>query len=227
MPQPPDHQRMILSRAAIGLDSTTHALLSLYLILLAFFVLLVSDVRFEPERVHQTVTGIRASFASGNRLYAPIPPAATKDENVRLIERVRRQIPVFLDHSAGVKVTHTQAGVRIDMPFDRLLRRDGRTISAAAGPWLDGLATLIGAGDGQPLALTLMVGGTPPSADAQRWTSAQAERLSLIASDLIGRGGERGQLRLGFAPRAPRDHLILLIEEEETLNPAVARKAAP
>ncbi|RMF12737.1 MAG: hypothetical protein D6757_09295 [Alphaproteobacteria bacterium] len=227
MPQPPDHQRTILSRAAIGLDSTTHALLSLYLILIAFFVLLVSDVRFEPERVQQAVTGIRASFASGDRLLDPISPEATKDQNVRLFERVRRQIPVSLDHTAGVVATNTQTGVRIDMPFDRLLRRDGRAISAAAGPWLDGLATLIGAGDGQPLALTLMVGGTPPSADAQRWARAQAERLSLIASDLIGRGGDRGRLRLGFAPRAPRDHLILLIEEEEALNPAFAREAAP
>ncbi len=215
MPYQPDQHDTILTRAAVGLDSTTHALLSLYLILLAFFVLLVAGVRFEPERTHRAIEGVRRTFSGGIHLFAPIVPRTPTSEEASLLERVRRRLPVLAGASARATDGH---GVLIEVPLDRLLRRDGRSLSPAAAGWLDGLAALVDEDeDAQaPLALFLLAGGAPGTTDARTATRASpAAPAHLVASDLIARGAAATRLRVGFAPSVPQGRLAIVIEAGE------------
>lgn len=179
-------------------------LLSLQLLLLAFFILLTSVSRFETERAHAVIASVQQAFSSlseeaagafgdsGSATYA------LAEVERRLGDLAAAGLPI-----TQVAVEQEPGVVRVELPADLLFRPRESAASPAGGDFLDRLMAVLGglpsghrydlsvrlgSGDGNArdvarsgtLARALLTAGAPPQATAVGLTRQHAGRVAFL-----------------------------------------------
>ncbi|KZD08123.1 flagellar motor protein MotB [Oceanibaculum pacificum] len=180
------------------------ALLSLYLLLLAFFILLHSMSSFETERAQQVVEGVNQSFPSflrtgtvGGDGIAAGGLAVGADSSAKLGALFQQYFALEpVDQAARADV------YRVDLPVATLFPGDGADISPRGMAFFAPFAEILrNPPAGTRLEVELLQGGSIdlPAARAGIQTPAMA-RMSALAQALIAAGLPPDQLSVGFMP---------------------------
>ena len=188
-------------------------LLSLMLILLAFFILLNSLSEFEADKTHAVIESVNRAFngkiESGDRTPAysaslgALPEAEAKMREVgSLFEAI---IP-----SARVKRTRRANAVRVELSAASLFRPAGVKLRPGGEILIQRLAQLLARDPrGSPsYDLEVLLGvGAPPAGGAGPVTpdprSLEVRRAALLAQRLVEEGLPPPMLSIGLLPRQP------------------------
>jgi len=165
------------------------AFLSLYLVLLAFFIVLASVSQPEAGRAVQAIASVRASFPSDLPLGSPTGEAtnlfveaerALPDRVGRLVEADLPIQPPRRDPSTGEIAT--------EAPVETLF--EGAAVSRAGQAFLRRVATFLAA---PPEGTRLVVNALVPDGD-----TLSAERAARVARTLIDQGAPADVVTVGI-----------------------------
>ncbi len=201
-------------------DPTVVNLLSLYLILLAFFILLISLSQMEQERIQAALGSIDVTFKSKVETKHSEETTPTIPEQVVGFEtfpdRVKRQFETSLP-IGRFEVRQIGDLIRITVPSDLIFVPGKPHLRATKANLIDGIAEGLSQGGPPERYHVALQIGTDTTAPAGGEPSLAMLRAGAFARDLRRRGvaarrivvglraGNSGQLRLTFTPAAPRN----------------------
>ncbi|HYD98045.1 MAG TPA: hypothetical protein VEH84_01560 [Alphaproteobacteria bacterium] len=191
-------------------DGGALASLSLFLLLLAAFVLLTAGARFETERVEQVVSGMQRAFDAEAQftvdpalVVAGAPPVSARAGSVLAPGEFRATlVRLFATEFPVGRMAELKPGriMQVTLPADALFDREGAVLAGRVG-LLDRLAAALRAApEGLAYEATLRL-GLPGDADAAARAMAH-RRAAAFAEAAIRQGVPAGALRAGFEPGA-------------------------
>ena len=205
-------------------DPTVVNFLSLYLILLAFFILLMSLSQMEQERIQAALGSLDIAFKSkietkqSENTTTPTPQRVVGFETFP--ERVKRQFEAALP--IGRFEVH-QIGdlIRITVPSDLIFVPGKPHLRATKADLIEGIALSLSQSRAPERYHVALQIGTETTSTTSRGAAGKPSlamlRAGAFARDLRRRGvaarrivvglraGHAGQLRLTFTPAAPRN----------------------
>ncbi len=188
-------------------------LLSLMLILLAFFILLNSLSKFETGRARAVIESVNRAFngkiESGDRTPAYSALLGSLPEVEAKLREVASLFEAIVP-STRVKRIRRAKAVRVELPAASLFRPAGVRLRPRSGILIQRLARLLARGPrgGPSYDLEVLLGvGAPPAGGARPVTpdprSLEVRRAALLAQRLIEEGLPPPALSIGLLPRQP------------------------
>ncbi len=186
-------------------DNNTIALLSLYLLLLAFFILLNSISQREQSRTEAAIGSLDATFASKRPMTFEIVPqsqdtgskARPDGFQIRLLQLFQTELPL-----ARYEVVERGSVMRIYVPTDNLFVRDGADLRPSRMSVLDGIAAALQS-DHETIRREvefMISSGTVPIDEETALGSMRVSRSGAFARALIARGVPDNWVRTGLLP---------------------------
>jgi hypothetical protein len=187
-------------------------LLGLQLILLAFFILLVSMSSFDTHRVRSVLDSVQGAFSE-------TPAESGDDDEAQRADAIA--LAGIVDEIEGVLVSALQldrvertgeGAIAFDLPADALFAAGTAQLLPARG---DVFARLVAALDRRPAGyrydLELLVGRLPAATDdAASLPMLEIDRAGVLARALRDAGAQESGLAAGLLPNAP-DKLRIVI----------------
>ncbi len=209
---PIDNQQPTRPAAAPQGNAGLVPFLSLFLLLLVFFLFLISLSRVEVERTHRVIgsltTTFRAQVVGPERAFAPAagPLAGAK--------RLQRDLTGLLRGRtvlAGVEIARLGSAVRVDLPAAVLFAEGEAELRGESMGLLEWAATAVSTPPaGLRHRVDVLVSGTmAPEADAP----LAARRAAALAQELVVRGAPTTALAAGVF-EGPPGALRLVIRVE-------------
>ncbi|MDP6343322.1 MAG: hypothetical protein QF578_02795 [Alphaproteobacteria bacterium] len=211
----------------------TLILLSLYLLLLAFFVLLNSVARFEDTRARQAIGSVNAEFRALLPFTKTGRTSGTSDGIFRGADAFRRELRKLFEDALPLAVFEPAKGgeaLRLEVAAEDLFRPGEVDLRPRSRPLIDKLAAIL-ARDRPGLRveaeLVLGAGASLPSG-RDIGTAFSLRRAGSLAHALRRRGVPAEGIRVGLLP-GDRDNVSLsfqlrdLAQAKITFEEAVAR----
>lgn len=202
------------------IDSGVMTFLSLYLILLAFFILLMSLSQMEEERIQAALGSIDVTFKSNiepKHSETAKRPASERVVGIKAFaERVKRQFEASLP-IGRFEVRQVGDLIRITVPGDLIFAPGKPHLRATKASLINGIVEGLSQArlsERYQVALQIGVGRTSPDAGKPSLAMLRAGAFARdlrrrgVAARLIAvglRAGNPGQLRLTFKPAAARN----------------------
>ena len=188
-------------------------LLSLMLILLAFFILLNSLSEFETGRSRAVIESVNRAFngkiESGDRTPAPSPSLGALPEVEAKLREVAGLFEAIVP-STRVKRIRRAKAVRVELPAAALFRPAGVRLRPGSEVLIQRLARLLARDPpgGPSYGLEVLLGvGAAPAGGARPVTpdpnSLEVRRAALLAQRLVDEGLPPAVLSIGLLPRQP------------------------
>ncbi|MBL4692316.1 MAG: flagellar motor protein MotB [Magnetovibrio sp.] len=189
-----------------GVDSTIALFLGLYLVVLAFFILLVSISSIEKTKSSKVMDSLSSTFTSLLPPSADLTTFTAKDGDIIAGQEFQQQVTGIYATVLGVdKVEIVQPGkqMRLLLKADSLFFDGEARIRPAIYPLLDRtVASLSNRPRGLRFDLEFMI-GTPPSEDGKTMPVKQTlevERAGAFARAMNERGIPPDSLSIGMRP---------------------------
>ncbi len=180
------------------------ALLSLQLLLLAFFILLTALSRFEQDRVHRVVESVTDSFGVPFVASAPQPAAhgslGFHEAMKPIVEELRRVAAATLPVELEIELRR-DGELRIEIPDDLLFGAADATPRATVRPLLTAVARALNGPrfEARPWALDASARAVPlPGRDRAGAQELAVRRAAATARSLAALGLERARLAAGL-----------------------------
>ncbi len=194
-------------------SSNTVLLLSLMLILLAFFILLNSLSEFEAGRAHAVIESVNRAFngkiESGDRTPAHSASLGALPEAEAKMREVASLFEAIVPAARAKRIRRAKA-VRVELPAASLFRPAGVGLRPGSEILIQRLARLLARGGrgGPSYDLEVLLGlGAPPAGGAGPVTpgpgSLEVRRAALLAQRLIEEGLPPPGLSIGLLPGQP------------------------
>lgn len=201
------------ARQPVGLGGARSLFLALYLVLLAFFIALISLSTFEDQRTRAVVDSLWATFA-GPR--ATLPETGFPSRSGRVVAPARQMMaevgPLFQTDIPAAQITERAAGevLEVMLSAKALFEDDGPGLRPGRERLVDGIAAALAAAPG---GLTRVMEALVTTGDASSAPLPEAGDLSLRRAAELGRvflarGAPPNTLRVGVAP-GPLSQVIL------------------
>lgn len=200
-------------------DNSTIALLSLYLLLLAFFILLNSISQPERSRTDAAIGSLDATFSSKKPMSFQLDSVSKKTLTranpdtfqIRLLQLFQTELPL-----AQYQIVERGSVMRIVIPVDSLFIRNGSDVRPSRVSILDGIAYALRTDlKSVRREVEFMIGAGPADTPVDSPLGRlQVNRAGAFARALVKRGvpqtwirtglfpGDSGQVRLTFYARA-------------------------
>ena len=178
-------------------DPNMLTLLSLNLLLLAFFILLASISRFEEERVRSVIDSVQVAFggaadpSSGSAAVAAAESLAIRTVQEEIRALAERSIPLTRVERTGV------GEIRIDLPVDALFRPGEARVNPAQTPFLQRLTAMLAGG---PASLRYEIDVTQADIGDR---PIEVARAGAVVRALAGAGAPAEGLSAGTGPGDP------------------------
>ncbi|MEX2009532.1 MAG: hypothetical protein WEC41_05010, partial [Dongiaceae bacterium] len=178
-------------------NPNTLTLLSLNLLLLAFFILLVSISSFEDARVRSVIDSVQVAFrgavvpSSGPAAVAAAESLAIRSVEAEIDALAKRSIPLTRVERAGV------GEIRIELPVDALFRPGEARVDPAQAPFLRQLTAVLADG---PATQRYEIDVTQADIGDR---STEVARAGAMVRALAGAGAPADGLSAGAGPGAP------------------------
>jgi len=186
-------------------DNSTIALLSLYLLLLAFFILLNSISQREHTRTAAAIGSLDATFSAKKPmafdLDSQTTETATKSHpdtfQIRLLQIFQTELPL-----ARYEVVERGSVMRIILPADNLFARNSANVRPSRVSVLDGIADALQSDvKNVRREVEFMVGVGEAMPAVETATGALfVSRAGAFARALINRGVPQNRVRAGLLP---------------------------
>ena len=204
-------------------DNTLALFLGLYLLVLAFFILLVSISSIEKVKSNAVMDSLTSTFKT------LIPPSTaltafqSKEGDIIAGQQFQEEVTgIFATTLQVARVEIVQPGrlMRVKMPADTLFYENKATIREAHFAMVDRLvAALSGRPPGQRYDMEFLL-GTPDGKDRGFMTgqTLPMRRVAAFAAGLESRGAPPDSMSVGFLPGAADEILInfFVRNEDET-----------
>jgi hypothetical protein len=225
-----------LERAGAGsIDPNVVALLSLKLLLLAFFILLTTLARFQDDKVTLVVNSVNDAFHGQVRAeedHAPVAAALDAVGPATQLSRRVRNLFVSTLPVATAEADEALGELRLELPVQALFRPGAPELKAGPAILFDRLAGMLGP-DADPAvsaSLELLV-GVPRDALARLAGAPEAlppRRAGVLARDLLGRGMPGERLSVGLLPGLDGQvRLVLRVRQVAPVERDTAPQARP
>ena len=193
--------------STVGSDPNIVALLSLQLLLLAFFILMTAISDFEQTKVQMVVGSVNEAFdgqvvasedfSPTDAALGPIPGSA------RLAARIRNLFSSTLP-VARVERKNVPGELRIELPTDSLFRKDQPQLQAGPAVLFSRLARALGPERPEDVDFQLEIVIGVPRDELSRIASEPSDlalrRAGVLARDLDRRGVPANRLSVGLLP---------------------------
>ncbi len=211
-------------------------LLSLMLILLAFFILLNSLSEFETGRARAVIESVNRAFngeiESGDRTPAPSASLGALPEVEAKLREVAGLFEAIVP-STRVKRIQRAKAVRVELPAASLFRPAGVGLRPGSEVLIQRLARLLareppgGPPGGPSYDLEVLLGiGAPPAGGARPVApdpnSLEVRRAALLAQRLVEEGLPPPVLSIGLLPRQPGTLRFVVRLRQDFSTPAKA-----
>ena len=194
-------------------NSNVVPLLSLKLILLAFFILLNSLADVEADKARAVIASVNQAFNGRIEAAGQLPVHNSSLGALPEIEAKMREIGSLFEAivpSAEAKEIRRAKAVRVDLPASALFRPASLHLRPGREALIERLAeSLRKAPPGAPnyeLAVLFGAGGVPEAADGARAGDSQSlarRRAAILAERLVAAGVLQGALSIGLRPGQP------------------------
>lgn len=186
-------------------DSSTIALLSLYLLLLAFFILLNSISQPERTRTEAAIGSLDATFSGKKPISTTLESVSTGSATsaqpdtfqIKLLQLFQIELPL-----ARYQLVERGSVMRIVVPTDSLFERNGVDIRPSRISVLDGIAEALQSDIEtvrREVEFMIGAGSTLPSIEATAG-QLQVNRAGAFARALVKRGVPQTEIRTGLFP---------------------------
>jgi len=189
-----------------GGDSTIALFLGLYLVVLAFFILLVSISSVEDTKTQKVMNSLSSTFTSLLPPTAQLTAFTSKDGDVIAGQEFQQQVTGIFATALGIdkiKVVHPGKQMQLTLDADSLFFKDEARIRPAIYPLLDRtVASLSNRPLGLRFDLEFMI-GTQTAADGKTMPTEQTleiERAGAFARAMNERGIPPDSLSVGMRP---------------------------
>lgn len=212
---PPSLFRTLPAADAAGPDITASVFLSLILLVLAFFIVMVSMSRIDAERSAGVIGSVAGTFAPDVPKAAVLAPRGAQRGNVVDGEDLEQSLKrLFATELAVAEFRSVVPGrvLEIEIAGEALFHREEARIRLARSRLLDHLvATATMRPLGQRVDVQALVStGSPEGSDLPTAPSAlPVSRAGAVGEALIRRGLPRSRLAVGFWP-GQNDRIVLV-----------------
>ncbi len=193
--------------------STTSIFLGLYLLVLSFFILLVTISTREELKSQAVMDSLTSTFRTILPPSTDLTGFSAKDGTVLIGQRFQEQITkIFTTTMRVIKVEIVQPGrlMRLVMPADALFFAGGTEIRPARFPLLDRVvATLSGRPPGLRFDMEFIVGSAyTPDNDLPLRQTLEMARAGAFARAMLARGVPPDSISVGLKPGSRKDVVI-------------------
>lgn len=189
-------------------DPTVVVLLSLYLLLLAFFILLNSISNYEETRAEVAIGSLTATFRTDLPLQVDRMSASTSTGYFRAAAAFRRDVRQLFEETLPLaRFAPVQRGgtFRVTLPADQLFHAGTTRFRVNGRRLLDGIADSLNRQEpGLRFEAELLLGAGPRLPDgATSGALLEVRRAGLFARDLRARGAPPTSILAGIRPGDP------------------------
>ncbi len=193
--------------------STLSLFLGLYLLVLSFFILLVTISTREELKSQAVMDSLTSTFRTILPPSTDLTGFSAKDGTVLIGQRFQEQITnIFTTTMRVIKVEIVQPGrlMRLVMPADALFFAGGTEIRPARFPLLDRVvATLSGRPPGLRFDMEFIVGSAyTPDNDLPLRQTLEMARAGAFARAMLARGVPPDSISVGLKPGSRKDVVI-------------------
>lgn len=193
--------------------STTSLFLGLYLLVLSFFILLVSISTREELKSQAVMDSLTSTFRTILPPSTDLTGFSTKEGELVIGQRFQEQITkIFTTAIRVIKVEIVQPGrvMRVVMPADALFLTGETEIRPARFPLLDRLvATLSGRPSGVRYDMEFVIGSAyTPDNDLPIRQTLEMARVGSFARAMLARGVPPDSISTGLRPGSREDVVI-------------------
>ncbi|MFB3134893.1 MAG: hypothetical protein ACE1Y3_04095 [Rhodospirillales bacterium] len=193
--------------------STLSLFLGLYLLVLSFFILLVTISTREELKSQAVMDSLTSTFRSILPPSTDLTAFSAKEGTVLVGQRFQEQITkIFTMSMRVIKVEIVQPGrvLRVVMPADALFLTGGTEIRPARFPLLDRLvATLSGRPPGVRYDMEFVIGSAyTPDNDLPIRQTLEMARVGSFARTMLARGVPPDSLSVGLKPGS-RENVVI------------------
>ncbi len=189
-------------RSPSGVYGTTPLFLALFLVILAFFILLASISRFEGTRSTAVMGSLTETFAQPRRPGpAPRPESARTGEVIDGRALQERLATLMATRLRLAEITVVEAGrvLSVTMPADSMFERRSPRLRASRRPLIDAVvAGISGLPAGVRCDVELIVGDPVAGAGGPGTRDLAVRRAGALAREFIGRGLAAERLAVGL-----------------------------
>lgn len=186
-----------VARRPTAPDPSLSIFLGLYLLVLAFFILLVSLSTIEEMKARAVIDSLSATFGDARSSGTAAGPG--EGDPALLLERNLRATFASLVHVAELAIVKPGRLMRASVPAAVVFADKTATVRPALHPLLDRVVAAVSAPLGG-LVVTVELALAPPAEGAEpALTMARADAL---AREMLARGAAPDRLAIALAPRA-------------------------
>lgn len=190
-------------------EGTTTLFLGLFLLILAFFVLLVSISTVQDVKSRAVIDSVTSAFAT------VLPPSTdptrftAKDGDVLAAQQFQEEITKIYATSlqvAQVEVVQPGRSMRVRLPTNALFENGDAKLRVSAIPFLDRMVTsLSGRPPGLRFDMEFVIGSrSGGSSDFSSGQTLEMARAGNFARQMISRGVPPDSIAIGIAPSGPK-----------------------
>lgn len=210
-------------------DPTLVQVLSLYLLLLAFFVVLFNASRLDKARVAAVGESVSSAFRQTDGIPGPARRNVSQEGGAlapsfdfeSLAELVRTELKV-----AEIRVVRAGRLMQARLPADALFAAGERDVRLDKRPFVSTLSSLLGEKPtGRRHKVEIFVGSDPITPDRMRETvPIEIDRASEIAATMLAQGALPGTVMSGVDFAAPGE-VVLLFRIDPDIRPEDTKPA--
>jgi len=192
---------------------TTALFLSLYVLVLAFFIVLVTISSFETLKSRAVMDSLTSTFASLLRPSADPTAFTAKEGDFLAAQAFQEQIAAVFSTSirvARVEVVHPGRFMRVAMPAESLFLPEAADIRETQLPLLDRIvASLSVTTPGLRYDMEFLIGGVRgPGGMLAAEQTLETARAGAFARAMLGRGAPPDAVAVGLRPGDPSEIVL-------------------
>ncbi|MCU0892997.1 MAG: flagellar motor protein MotB [Rhodospirillales bacterium] len=192
--------------------------LGLYLLVLAFFILLVSLSTIEEMKARAVMESLTATFGDAKPSGTSAGPG--EGDPALLLERRLTAAFASVVHIAEIKIVKPGRLLRAELPVAQVFAEEDVALRPVLQPLLDRVvAAMSSAPGGASVALEVALAGAAEGRAGQERLAAA--RADAVARELLARGAPGGRLSIALAPPAG-DRIWLTFTIDGRRQPAAA-----
>lgn len=212
------------ARAKPNADPSLSIFLGLYLLVLAFFILLVSLSTIEEMKARAVMDSLTATF--GNARPSGTSAGPGEGDPALLLERRLTAAFASAVHIAEIRIVKPGRLLRAELPVAQVFAEEEAALRPALQPLLDRVvAAMSSAPGGASAAVEVALAGAAEARGGQERLAAA--RADGFARELLARGAPAQRLSIALAPQAgDRVWLTFTIDGRKQPTPAAGSGAA-
>jgi flagellar motor protein MotB len=180
-------------------DPSLSIFLGLYLLVLAFFILLVSLSTIEEVKARAVMESLTAAF--GNAKPSGTSAGPGEGDPALLLERRLSAAFASVVHIAEIKIVKPGRLLRAELPVAQVFAEEEAALRPALQPLLDRVvAAMSGVPGRASVAVEVALAGAVEAREGQE--KLAGVRADALARELLARGAPASRLSIALAPRA-------------------------